>query len=160
MLDLLIDKGIRVRATDLGGADRSYVDKLGVEFVPADLTKRGTLRPALQGVDYVFHTASIFDCSAPWDLLYRVNVEGTRNLCEVALQTNPEVIVHWSSGAVYGISKELPTNETSPKEPSNNYEKSKWMQEQTALGFHRRYALPATVLRPASIYGPRAGMGR
>jgi UDP-glucose 4-epimerase len=88
-----------------------------------------------------------------------VNVEGTRNLFETALETNPKIIVHWSSGAVYGISKELPTKETSHVEPSNNYEKSKWMQEQTALEFYRKYGLPVTVIRPASIYGPRGRYG-
>jgi len=159
MLDLLIEKAIKVRATDLESADRSYVDRLGVEFVPADLTRKETLRPVLDGVDYVFHTASVFNYSAPWNLLYRVNVEGTRNLCEVALETNPEIIVHWSSGAIYGISKELPTKETSPIEPSNNYEKSKWMQEQTALEFYRKYGLPVTVIRPAAIYGSRSRYG-
>ena len=159
MLNLLIEKGIEVRATDLESVDRGYVDRLGVEFVPADLTRKETLRPVLQEADYVFHTASVFDYSAPWNLLYQVNVEGTRNLCEVALETSPEIIVHWSSGAIYGISKELPTKETSPIEPSNNYEKSKWMQEQTALEFYRKYGLPVTVVRPASAYGRRSRYG-
>ena len=159
MLDLLIEREMKVRAMDLESADRGYVDKLGVEFIPADLTRKETLRPALDGVDYVFHTASVFDYSAPWNLLYRVNVEGTRNLCEVALETNPEIIVHWSSGAIYGVPKELPTRETSPIKPSNNYEKSKWMQEQTAIEFHKKYGLPVTVMRPASIYGPRSRYG-
>jgi len=159
MLDLLIERGIKVRATDLKSADCSYVDRLGVEFVPADLTRKETLRPALQEADYVFHTASVFDYSAPWDILYQVNVEGTKNLCEVALETNPEIVVHWSSGAIYGISKELPTKETSPIEPSNNYEKAKWIQEQTALEFHRKYGLPVTVIRPALVYGPRSRYG-
>jgi len=159
MLDLLIERGIDVRATDLKSADHGYVDRLEVEFVPADLTRKETLRPVLQEADYVFQTASVFDYSAPWDLLYQVNVEGTRNLCEVALETNPEIIVHWSSGAIYGISKELPIKETSAVEPSNNYEKSKWMQEQIALEFHRKYGLPVTVMRPASVYGPRSKYG-
>jgi UDP-glucose 4-epimerase len=159
MLDLLIESGISVRATDLKSADHSYVDSLGVDFVATDLTRKETLRPVLQAVDYVFHTASIFDYSAPWNLLYRVNVEGTGNLFEAALVTNPEMIVHWSSGAIYGISKDLPTKETSTIEPSNNYEKSKWMQEKTALEFYRKYGLPVTVLRPASVYGPRSKYG-
>jgi len=159
MLDLLVERGIDVRATDLESADHGYVDRLGVEFVPADLTRKETLQPVLQEADYVFHIASVFDYSAPWDLLYQVNVEGTRNLCEVALETNPEIIVHWSSGAIYGISKELPTKETSAIKPSNNYEKSKWIQEQTALEFHKKSGLPVTVMRPATIYGPRSRYG-
>ncbi len=160
MLDLLIEKGIKVRATDLESTDRSYIDKLRVEFIPADLTRKETLRPVLQEADYVFHTASVFDYSAPWSLLYQVNVEGTRNLYEVALETNPEIIVHWSSGAIYSRRrKKLPTKETSPIEPSNNYEKSKWMQEQIALEFYRKYGLPVTAMRPATIYGPRGRYG-
>jgi nucleoside-diphosphate-sugar epimerase len=159
MVDLLIEKGINVRATDLENADRSYLDMLDVEFVPSDLTKKETLRQAFEGADYIFNTASIFDFSAPWDLLYRVNVQGARNLCEVALETNPTIIVHWSSGSIYGAPRELPTKETHPPQPLNNYEKSKWMQEQVMLEYHKRYGLPVTVIRPAAIYGPRSKYG-
>ena len=159
VLDLLIEKGFEVRATDLESADHSYIERVGVEFVPADLTRKATLPSVLQEVDYVFHTASVFDYSSSWNHLHKVNVEGTRNLCELALDTNPKIIVHWSSGAIYGLSKEFPTKEISPIEPSNNYEKSKWMQEQAVLEFHKKYGLPVTILRPASIYGPRSKYG-
>lgn len=159
MVELLMEKGIEVRATDLEKADRTHLNRLGIEFVPSDLTKKETLLPALEGVDYIFDIASLFDYSAPWDLLYKVNVEGARNLCQVALETNPKVIVHWSSGSIYGIPKELPTTETSPIYPSNNYEKSKWRQEQVMLEYHKRYGLPVVVIRPAVIYGPRSKYG-
>ncbi|MFH1538220.1 MAG: NAD-dependent epimerase/dehydratase family protein, partial [bacterium] len=35
MLELLTEEGKEIRATDLAGADRSFVESMGVEFIPS-----------------------------------------------------------------------------------------------------------------------------
>jgi nucleoside-diphosphate-sugar epimerase len=166
LVELLTQKGYRVRATDLEqpvGAtvrNKERILQLGVEFVPADLTRPETLPPVVRDVDVVFHTASIFNYYAPLELMQRVNVEGTRNLCEALLREGrtPKVFMHWSTLEIFGISMfqiegEL-TEEHQPR-PCEGipYEKTKYEQEQTVWEYHRR-GLPAIVLRPASLYGP------
>jgi len=158
MVELLLSRGCDVRATDL--ELKSYiVNKPGVEFIKADITLKDTLKPLFENVDYVFHIAAIFDYWTPWQVLYKVNVEGTKNLCEIALDSDIKNMVIWSSGAVYGVPKEVPVKETAEIAPVNDYEKSKALQEKVALKFYREYGLPVTILRPASIYGPRSRYG-
>ncbi|PIU69015.1 MAG: hypothetical protein COS84_00230, partial [Armatimonadetes bacterium CG07_land_8_20_14_0_80_40_9] len=110
MVELLLEKGYKVRATDLEGTERGIYEDLvkreGVEFVPSDLTKKETLKEVVKDVEYVFHPAAVFDYAAKWELMERVNVFGTRNLCEVLMEEGKvKKFVVWSSAAVYGIPK-------------------------------------------------------
>lgn len=158
MIDLLVSKGHHIRAADV--KDFSYpTEQKYVTFVKADITKREALRGFFDDVEYAFHIASVFDYWASWDILYKVNVEGTRNLCEEALNSDIKSLVIWSSGAVYGVPKEIPVKETAPLAPVNDYEKSKAEQEKVAMQFFEENGLPVIIIRPASIYGPRSKYG-
>ncbi len=171
MIELLYQAGYRIRATDLASACESdnrqagrfpsLVKNLGVELVPADLTvDAGNLTPILQGVESVFHIAGVFSYSAPWELLYRVNVGGTRHLLE-ALVKSPSFkkIIIWGAGGIYRFPRspdELPFTENSPIEPASNYLKTKWQEEEEVARFCRERRLDWSSIRPTTVYGPRA----
>lgn len=173
MVEVLAEAGHRIRATDLAlsydhddlktGRFPSVLKKHAVEFIPADVTDPKSLVKVVEGVDYVFHIAAIFSYSAPWGLLHRVNVEGTRNLLEL-LKGNPSFkkIILWSAGGIYRFPQgpqDLPIRENSPIEPSNNYLKSKWDQECLVRDFCRQNHLRFSAMRPTTVYGPRAVYG-
>src|SRR5438128_63093 len=112
MIDVLAEAGHRIRATDLSqsydhddlqkGRFPSILKKHSVEFVPADVTDRTGLEKILHDVDYVFHIAAIFSYSAPWDILYRVNVEGTRHLLELLKEISTfKKLILWAAGGIY-----------------------------------------------------------
>lgn len=114
LVKYLVEKGEPVRATDLASAAenpklksiREHLDvdfeRDGVEFIPADLTDKDSLKPAVKGVGTVYNTASLYDYSAPMSALERVNILGTNNLCDVMIDEGVERVIHWSSNAVYG----------------------------------------------------------
>jgi len=138
-----------------------FLRNLGVEFVPADLTKPETLPPLFAGRTYdaIFHVASLYDYFATWDVLQQVNVEGARNLATEALKAGVGRFVHWSTDGVYGEIKNPPGTEDDPYDPPNLYSKSKVEQEKVLWDLHQREKLPLTVVRPAPIYGPRHRYG-
>lgn len=138
-----------------------FIANLGVELIPADLTKPETLEPLFAGRTYdaVFHVASLYDYFAGWDLLYKVNVEGTRNLAKRALKAGVGRFVHWSTDGVYGEIKNPPGTEDDPFDPPNLYSKSKAEQEKVLWELHKLENLPLTVIRPAPVYGPRHRYG-
>lgn len=160
MVDLLQEQGRRVRATDLATADRRYVDSLGVEFVPGDVTKPESLDPAFEGVTRVLSPAALFSFSAPFPLLHRVNVMGTKNVLDACLR-NPSVrhAVIWSSGVVYGKPDSVPVMEEFPLRPRSPYEKSKAEQDELVRTYIDDFGAPATLIRPAATYGPRSRFG-
>jgi nucleoside-diphosphate-sugar epimerase len=147
MVELLAQNGWEVVATDLekeahgvyyceaGDLHPEYYSdflrNLGVAFIPADLTKPDTLAPLFAGraYDAIFHIASLYDYFAQWDVLYRVNVEGVRNLAALALKAGVGRFVHWSTDGVYGEIKNPPGTEDDPFDPPNLYSKSKAEQE-------------------------------
>ncbi len=177
MVELLKESGWNVIATDLKKAEHAqyyceegdlhpvhyeeYISRLGVEFIAADLTKKNTLEPLFKGkvYDAVFHIASLYDYFATWDVLYNVNVNGVRNLAELALSNNVRRFIHWSTDGVYGETKKLPGDEDEPYNPPNLYSKSKTEQEILLWDLYKTKKLPLTVLRPAPIYGPRHRYG-
>lgn len=114
MVKILSDAGIEVRGTDLARAyespkvhavqERLGIDwsAPGVEFVASDLGDKDSLKAVLEGVDVVFHTASLYDYSASMQALEAVNIQGTVNLCEAMAETGVKRIIHWSTAGVYG----------------------------------------------------------
>ena len=175
MIEVLSQAGHRIKATDLpdayGRDDRDrgrfpgVLRDLGVEFIPSDMTKPETLRDAVKDVDYVFHIAAVFNYSASWDVLKRVNVDGTRELCNLLLgEKRFKKLVLWGAGGVYGFPPPefLPVREEDPKAPPNNYLKSKHEQEQLVMRLGRTRGLRYSIVRPTGVYGPRCvyGMGQ
>jgi len=175
MIEVLSRAGHRIRATDLAEAyvqeDREkgrfpgILKDLGIEFIPSDMTKPETLRDVAAGVDHVFHIAAVFSYSAPWELLKRVNVDGTRELCNLLLEEKSfDKLVLWGAGGVYGFPPPefLPVKEEDPKAPPNHYLKSKHEQEQLVMRLGRTRGLRYSIVRPTGVYGPRCvyGMGQ
>jgi nucleoside-diphosphate-sugar epimerase len=155
---LLQNPKYEVRGMDLPEADRSFVNP-EAEFLPADLCTPQTLPSVVEGADVIFHVASLFRYSALWEDLYRVNVEGTKNLCLAALAAKVSKLVLVSSAGVYGVPQSLPVSETDPTNPSNMYEQSKLEQEQAVQTICSENELDSIILRPAPIYGPRNRYG-
>ena len=172
MVEVLHEEGHRVIATDLASAYEQddlgrgrypgVLKNLGVSFIPADLTQ--PVPPKMfEGVEHVFHIAGIFNYSAPWELLHRVNVVGTQHLLN-ALGTVASLrkIVVWGAGGIYRLPagpQDLPLTENSPIEPANNYLKTKWEEEELVARFALERRLRWSSVRPTTAYGPRAVYG-
>ena len=125
--------------------------------------------------------ASLYDYSASLDRLRRINVDGTRNFLDLAIEADLERFVHWSTCGVFGkpftaadgkkVNVPFDEQSSSPRtEPYgtdgpegtylvNDYSVSKWEQEQMVWKEHRENGLPVTVVRPAPIYGPGSSYG-
>jgi UDP-glucose 4-epimerase len=172
MVSILSEAGHQVRATDLASTYEKDDRKLGrfpsvlkdrnIEFIPSDMTKPETLRPLVQGVDYVFHIASVFNYTVPYEVLRQVNVLGTKHLCDLLLnEPTLKKFVMWGAGGVYGLPEQyqLPLTEEEPPMPCNNYLKSKWQQEYLVMNLGKTNNFPYAIMRPTTVYGPRCVYG-
>jgi len=190
----LLRRGRRVVATDLprmfeDEESRRVLAAIGLDLehpqlriVPADLLEPESLPRLFEApVARVFHTASLYDYSAPLERLRRINVDGTRNLLEQTPRAGLERFVHWSTCGIFGkpytaasrhranipfteessSPKNTPAQATEPEGTHlvNAYSVSKWEQEKMLWRAHREQGLPLTVVRPAPIYGPGSSYG-
>ncbi len=159
VVEYLVSKGVRVRATSRPRKDTSFFDKLGVEYVAADLTKPETL-PALfeGGVDRIFHLGAICNFSTPYKKLYQTNVHGVDHITKLALEAKVKRFVHVTSTSIYGYYRGSPFTENSEREPRDSYGRSK--RDGENIVFQRiEEGLPAILVRPCTVYGPRCNDG-
>jgi UDP-glucose 4-epimerase len=159
VVENLVHRGLPVRATDRAEADLSVLQGLGIEFVPADLTRPETLSPLFSGgVDRVFHLGAICNLSTPYEKLYPTNVVGVEHITKLALQAEVRCYVHVSSTSVYGPYRGKPFTEDDPRDPQDAYGRSKKDGEEVVW---KRTAegLPSIVARPCTVYGPGCNDG-
>ncbi len=156
LVEYLAKQGVKVRATSRPRNDTSFFDRLGVEFVPSDLTKPETLPKLFEGgVDRVFHLGAICNFSTPYEVLYHTNVEGVDRITTLALERKVKCYVHVGSTSVYGYYKGVPFTEQSPRDPQDAYGRSK-RDGENIVWEKIQQGLPA---RPCTVYGPRCNDG-
>ncbi len=110
-------------------------------------------------VDWVFHLAGRADLipsiQNPEDY-FRVNVEGTFRLLEVARAVGARQFLYAASSTCYGIADVVPTPETFPCVPRHPYGLTKFLGEQLVMHWSLVYKISAISLRMFNVYGPRS----
>jgi nucleoside-diphosphate-sugar epimerase len=139
-----------VRIFDLRREINSLPD---AEYTRGDVTDFSQVETAIKGCSVVFNLVSLLPCSRGRREFFRVNVEGTRNICAAALMNKVGKIVHVSTSIVYGIPAEIPLTEESPVKPVGDYGRSKLLAEDVCREYIKK-GLNLTILRPRFIVGP------
>lgn len=149
----LVKEMLKRGYTDIRATDLRRPESLpeGVQFIVSDVTKKATLESAVEGCHGIIHVADLFDFFAPWEKLYAVNVEGTRNICEAAIENNVKRMVRFSSGSIYKVGNDL--DEYSLVDPIDPYAESKVFGEIAASNYHGINDFLIALLRPAVIFG-------
>ena len=159
LVELLAEKGVRVRATSRPRKDTSFFDRRGVEYVPADLTKPETLPPLFAGgVERVFHLGAICNFSTSYEKLYPTNVKGVENITALALKSGVKRFIHVASTSVYGPYQGAPFTEDSERRPADAYGRSK-RDGENIVWARLKEGLPAVITRPCTVYGPGCNDG-
>jgi dihydroflavonol-4-reductase len=129
---------------------------LGAEILPGSITDAKLCRDAMRGVTHVFHLAVAMREGGKSDEFFEsINLDGTRHLLEAASIQRVERFVYCSTIGIYGHRAPGITREDSPLAPGNIYERTKVSAERLVREFAEKCDLPAVVLRPADVYGPR-----
>ncbi|AWO01441.1 3-beta hydroxysteroid dehydrogenase [Chitinophaga alhagiae] len=158
LLRALVTAGKPVRALYRRHIPDQLLDvKDRVEWVLGDVLDVGSLEEAMQGVSQVYHCAAIvsFHPDRRAQML-KINVEGTANVVNIALDAGVSKLVHVSSVAALGRArKQAAINEQSQWEESRNnsyYAISKHLSE---MEIWRGIAegLQAVIVNPSIILG-------
>lgn len=107
-------------------------------------------------IDICFHLASASlveeGQSNPYQT-FKVNVEGTLNILEIARNNNLEKIIIASTSHVYGKNR-VPYFESYTPKPTRPYETSKACTDIIAQSYSKSFDLPVLIPRFVNIYGP------
>lgn len=151
-----VARGNQVRVLRRAGSSMLGLERLPVEYVTGDLLDPESVARAVDGCDLVFHAGAI---SSYWrarrEQVYRVNVEGTRNVMEACLRAGVPRVVYTSSTAAVGITANGPAGEDTPFDRLSAtfaYADSKHRAEAIVQSMVAR-GLPAVIVNPAVVLG-------
>ena len=153
----LHEQNYTIRCIDFDGDHRAY-EGYDVEIMQGDITDKDSLYPIIEDVDVVFHTAALINLDRRFrKAIEVVNIEGTRNVCDVALEQGVEKLIHFSSvDAFYRFPIDEPLLEDRKlieDEKGMPYDYSKAEGQRIVYDYCEK-GLNASVIHPTSIVGP------
>lgn len=155
LINAALEAGLEVHAAVRKSSVVDHLSDRNVRFVYPDFTSIEALRKDIEenGYDYIIHGAGITKARSAEEYI-RVNAAYTRNLAQAAKGTRVKKFVFLSSlaalGPVPGVDDD-PIDEKKYPMPVTGYGKSKLQAEQ----WLEESGVPAVVLRPTAVYGPR-----
>ena len=121
-----------------------------------DIREIDVLDKAMEGVDYVFHLASMWllHCKDFPRTAFEVNIAGTFNVLESCVKHKVKKLIYSSSASVYGDAVKVPMTEDHPFNNKNFYGATKIAGEAMCTAYNDRYGLEIIGLRYMNVYGP------
>ncbi len=128
-----------------------------VHLVYGDITNRSSLDSALHGIDLVYHSAGLTYMGDKKNaLLYKINVDGTRNILQASAVAGVKRVVHVSSITAVGIAfDKKPVDESvvwNFDEISLEYARTKHLSEIEVAEAIKK-GLDCVIVNPAFVFG-------
>ncbi len=134
-----------------------------VTIVRGDVLDFDSVLKAMQSCQMVVHLAAIAGVDDVFNhpvLTMKVNMIGTYNVLEAALQNKMERVLDFSTSEVFGsyafrVQEGDVTSLGAVGETRWTYAVSKLATEHLAHNYYKEYGLPTASIRPFNIYGPQ-----
>lgn len=127
-----------------------------IHLFKGDIMDRESMVVGMKGCDRVIHMASFVDVWSPDPATpYLMNVQGTVNVMEAALQAGIRRVVCTSTAGTLGPSAGTPVNEDHVRTVPFfvEYESTKFMAEERALRYVHQ-GLEVVIVNPTRVFGP------
>jgi nucleoside-diphosphate-sugar epimerase len=159
LIDVLLAHDCEVTAL-VRTFDRARRLPEAVRTVAGDVSRRGSLKAGMRGAEVVFHAAAWTKLGArprDYPLMQRINIEGTREVLELAADLGGPRVVFTSTLEVYGDTGGQVLDEAhlpaAPLLPSE-YARSKRRALLEVVQPLQARGLPVVVVCPGALYGP------
>ena len=139
------------------GSNASQIQEVGATVITGDVTDKKSLLQGIEGCDWLVNLANIYSFWEPKRRLYKeVNVIGTKNVMESAIEKGISKIVHVSIALIYGKPADGPFTEKSEVGPVrfSEYAQTKYEGDLIAWELFDRQGLPLVVVYPGMVIGP------
>lgn len=145
----IIDSMMREKYVSLWNLDGKF------EFIEGDVRNKEILQKAFADVDTVFDLVGITNAPISFerrDLTMDVNVNGLKNILELALKNNVNY-VYSSTASVYGNTDGKVVNEDVECHPQSPYGESKLLAEKEIQKVEEESGLKAKIVRLSTVHG-------
>src|SRR3989338_4328192 len=134
---------------------------ISYQLIKGDIRDYNTCLKACEGMDYVIHQAALRSVPKSLEMPHeynQVNIDGTVNMLNVALESKIKRFVFASSSAIYGEAQSFPQKETDPSYLISPYALTKLAGEYYCRIFSKNYGLETVSLRYFNVFGPRQAL--
>lgn len=151
----LLSRGHEVRVLDnQKGIAYDELKEKGADITVGSVTDTELLEKLVPGCEVIHHLAAAFrKINLPKHIYWDTNVTAMRSLLEIARANSVRKIVYCSTQGVHGNVDNPPGDESTPIEPEDYYQYTKYEGEKVAREFIEN-GMDITILRPTAIYGP------
>lgn len=157
-----------VKAFLLPGVEPSSFNGVDIKISYGNILNKKDIAKAIKGCDAVIHAAA--DTSV-WpsrsEIVKKINIDGTRNILELAKANNIKRFIHIGSASSFGYgTKESPGLESTPfigDQFGLDYIDSKLVGQKMVIKAAKEEGFPALVVAPTFMFGPydsKPGSGR
>ena len=156
VVDALLKRNRRVKALVRSTEKGKRLLPEECELVQGDITDKDSLVKAMKGCSIVYHVAGFPE---QWmkdpDIFQRVNVGGTQNMIDVALEQKIKRFIYTSTIDVFvaGAGQEYDESIIDSQPKGTYYARSKQLADQQVVAALEK-GLPAIFLHPSGLYGP------
>ncbi len=149
----LVENGNTVTSMVRKTSDLTFLERIDTQIIYGDINDTVSLEKAVQGIDKVYHVAGLAADWGPYEIFEKINLQGTKNIANIAYKNNIKKLIYISTVAFHGFGK---TNMTEESEVSKNlipYSKTKYLAEKWLWKFSNETGMPVTAVRPGNVYG-------
>ena len=164
IVDELVRRGCEIIVMDiLSNSNLKNLEQSrdSVTLIDGSVTNEEVVRDNVD-VDIIFHEAAcnfVSSIQSPMNALM-VNTKGTLSILEsMKEKSRGTVLIHGSTGSVYGQSLYSSQDENHPCNPTNPYAISKFAAERFVNFFAQQYGLKTVCLRYYNVLGRRQNYG-
>ncbi len=155
--ELLAD-GYTVKALIYPGSQSRTLEGLPIERVDGDVCNVNELRQIMSDCELVIHAAASTKIWPPRAKdIWEINLNGTKNIVDIAIAQKIKRLVYVSSASSFQIgSKANPGNESQPFDGFRyklDYIDSKYKAQEYVLQATRERGLPAVIINPTFMFG-------
>ena len=151
--------GLKIRGMELPEVDTSQAEAISdrIQMVQGDVRNPAHCRTFCEGAGgtTLFHLVGLIHPRRVRQY-YEVNVDGTRNILQAAVEAGVRRVLVMSSNSPCGCnsSRERRFDEASPYHPYMNYGRSKMRMEQLVHDVQATGQIETVIIRAAWFYGP------
>jgi nucleoside-diphosphate-sugar epimerase len=156
LVETLVMRGENVRALVRPTSNTKRLRGLGVDIRVGNLNDNATLMAAAKGAERVYHCAGLVSDWGLPEAFQEANVQGVRNMLAAATRGEVSKFIYLSTSDIYGFPGRPVVESERPAPRGYPYSDSKVEAETHVWNHYRRVGLPISILRPATVYGPRS----
>jgi dihydroflavonol-4-reductase len=134
----------------------SCLKEAGMEMFVGNVSDKDSLLEGMKGCDWVVNLANVYSFWEPDKRVFTdVNVTGTRNVMESALQAGASKVVHTSTVLVYDAPHEGQNAKETDyyKSCKSEYGRTKYLADSICWGLYEKEGLPLVMIYPGGVLG-------